>query len=112
MIIRSAVMPGLQDRTLMKSDGHASESWEDTGKIFVAIKEYDVWGIRTNQELMDVNRERDMSGKKKRRVRWLGNVERMPEKKRTAKKVFNNIPEGKRSFGKKRKRWLELLKMI
>ena len=45
-------------------------------------------------------------------VRWLGHVERMPEKKRTANKVFKNIPEGKKSAGKPRKRALELLKMI
>jgi hypothetical protein len=29
------------------------------------------------------------------------------QKKRTVKKVFKNIPEGKRSVGKPRKRWLE-----
>ena len=34
MIIRSAVMSGLKVRTLMKSDGHASGSGENTGKIF------------------------------------------------------------------------------
>ena len=34
------------------------------------------------------------------------------KKKRNLKKVFKNIPEGKRFVGKPRNRWLELLKMI
>jgi hypothetical protein len=34
------------------------------------------------------------------------------QKKRTVKKAFKNIPEGKRSAGRPRKRWLELLNMI
>ena len=38
-------------------------------------------------------------------VRTRGKISR--EKKRTVKKVFKNSPEGKRSVGKPRKRWLE-----
>jgi hypothetical protein len=36
-------------------------------------------------------------------------VERIPEE-RTVKQVFKNIPEGERSFGKRRKRWLNATK--
>jgi hypothetical protein len=36
-------------------------------------------------------------------------VERMPEE-RTVTEVFKNIPEGKRSVGKPRKRWLDDVK--
>jgi len=39
-------------------------------------------------------------------VRWIGHVERMLEE-RTVKKMFKNTPEGKRSVGKRRKRWLD-----
>jgi hypothetical protein len=40
---------------------------------------------------------------RKRSLRWLGHVERRPEE-RSVKKVFKNIPEGKRFVGKPRKR--------
>ena len=39
-------------------------------------------------------------------LRWLGHVEIMPEE-RTMKKVFKSTPEGKRSVGSSRKRWLD-----
>ena len=39
---------------------------------------------------------------RKGRIRWVEHVERIP-KERTVKKVFKNIPEGKRSVGKLRK---------
>ena len=42
----------------------------------------------------------------KGKVWWVGHVEKMSEE-RTVKKVFKNIPEGKRSVGKPRKRWLD-----
>jgi hypothetical protein len=50
-------------------------------------------------------------GNSKRKLQWLGHVERMPDG-RTVKKVYKNILEGKRSVGKRRKRWLKMLKMI
>ena len=97
----------------MKSDGLASGSWENTGKMFVAIKEYDVWGIRNKQELMDVYRETDFISETKKRKSTMGRTcVKNATKKRNVKKLFKNIPEGKRSVGKPRNRWLELLKMI
>jgi hypothetical protein len=42
---------------------------------------------------------------RKRNLLWLGHVERRPEE-RSVKKVFKNIPEGKRFVGKPRKRQL------
>jgi hypothetical protein len=43
---------------------------------------------------------------KEQALRWLGQVERIPEE-RTVKKVFKNTPEEKGFFGKPRKRWLD-----
>jgi hypothetical protein len=40
---------------------------------------------------------------RKGRLQWLGHVERIPEE-RTVKIVLKNIPEGKMSVGKPRKR--------
>jgi hypothetical protein len=42
---------------------------------------------------------------RKWRLKWSGLVERVSEK-RTVVKVFNNIPDGKRSVEKPRKRWM------
>ena len=42
----------------------------------------------------------------KGKVRWVRRVERMLEEG-TVKEVFKNIPEGKRSVGKRRRRWLD-----
>lgn len=76
-------------------------------EIFGPVKENGVWTIRTNQELMDLYREQDIITEiRKEILRWLGHVERKPEE-RTVKKVFKNIPEGKWSVGKPRKRWLD-----
>jgi vacuolar-type H+-ATPase subunit E/Vma4 len=76
-------------------------------EIFGPVKENAVWTIRTNQELMDLYREQDIITEiRKEILRWLGHVERKPEE-RTVKKVFKNIPEGKWSVGKPRKRWLD-----
>jgi len=52
-------------------------------------------------------RETDVTSEiRKRSLRWLGHIERRPEEK-SVKKVFKNIPEGKRFVGKSRKRQLD-----
>ena len=76
-------------------------------KIFGPEKESDIWRIRSNHELMDVRRQPDSIWEiRKGRLRWLWRVERI-RSERTVKKVFKDIPEGKRSFGKPRKKWLD-----
>jgi len=55
---------------------------------------------------MNLYRETDtISGIRKGRLRCLGHVTRVPEG-RTVKRVFKNIPDGKCSVGKPKKRWL------
>jgi hypothetical protein len=44
---------------------------------------------------------------RKGKLRWVGHVERMAAKEGIVKKVFKNTPEGKRSVGKPRMRWLD-----
>jgi hypothetical protein len=83
--------------------------WErkTSRKIFGPVKESGIWTIRSNHEFMDMHRQTDfISEIRKRRLRWDGRVERIPSQ-RTMKKVFKDIPKGKRSFGKPRKRWLD-----
>jgi hypothetical protein len=43
---------------------------------------------------------------KKARLRWLGHVERMSEY-RVIKKLFMSKPEGRRSVGRPKMRWLD-----
>jgi len=44
--------------------------------------------------------------KKKGRLRWLGHVERMSEE-RVVKRLYQNTPEGSRSVGRSRLRWMD-----
>jgi len=44
--------------------------------------------------------------KKKGRLRWLGHVERMSEE-RVVKRLYQNTPEGSRSVGRPRLRWMD-----
>ena len=56
--------------------------------------------------MMNLYGETDVSSEiRKGRLRWIGNVERISEE-RTVKEVFKNTPEGERSVGKPKKRWL------
>jgi hypothetical protein len=47
---------------------------------------------------------------KSRRMRWAGHVARMGEK-RTAYRILVVNPEGKRSLGRQRRRWVDNIKM-
>jgi hypothetical protein len=77
---------------------------EMLGRIFSAVTENGVWRIHANQELINLYRIADVISET--RKGRLGHVERMSEE-RAVKKIFKNIPEGKRSVGKARKRWLD-----
>jgi hypothetical protein len=47
---------------------------------------------------------------KSRRIRWAGHVARMGEK-RNAYRILVGKPEGKRSMGRPRRRWVDNIKM-
>jgi hypothetical protein len=47
---------------------------------------------------------------KSRRMRWAGHVARMGEKRNTYK-ILVGKPEGKRPFGRPRRRWVDNIKM-
>jgi hypothetical protein len=47
---------------------------------------------------------------KPRRARWAGRVARMREKRNAYRKLVGK-PEGKRTLGRQRRRWLENIKM-
>jgi hypothetical protein len=66
-----------------------------------------IWSIRTNKELMALYQELDRVAEiKKVRLRWLGHVERMSDD-RVIKKLYMSKPEGRRSVGRTKMRWLD-----
>jgi hypothetical protein len=66
-----------------------------------------IWRIRTYKELMALYQELDIVAEiKKARLRWVGHVERMSED-RVIKKLYMSKPEGRRSVGRPKIRWLD-----
>jgi hypothetical protein len=76
-------------------------------KIYGPVYDNGIWRIRTNKELMALYQELDTVAEiKKVRLRWLGHVERMSED-RVIKKLCMSKPEGSRSVGRSKMRWLD-----
>jgi hypothetical protein len=66
-----------------------------------------IWRIRTNKELMALCQELDIAAEiKKARFRWLGHIGRMSDD-RVIKKLYMSKPEGRRSVGRLKMRWLD-----
>jgi hypothetical protein len=66
-----------------------------------------IWRIRANKELMTLYQELDIVAEtKKAKLRWVGHVERMSED-RVIKKLYMSRPEGRRSVGRPKMRWLD-----
>jgi hypothetical protein len=92
----------LEAWTLSKSGENTLGIWER--KIFGPVQENCVWRIRTDQLFINLYRKPDIISEiRKRRLRWLGHVERMSEERN----ALTNTPEGERFVGKPRKRWLD-----
>jgi len=65
------------------------------------------WRSRPNEEVRQLYGELDMATEiKKGRLRWLGHVERMGEE-RVVNRLYQNTPEGSRSVGRPRLRWMD-----
>lgn len=75
--------------------------------IFGPVKEKNVWRRRYNFEIDRLYGEPDIVKTIKiNRLRWLGHVARM-KGERVPKKLLNGFPEGKRSAGRPKARWLD-----
>jgi hypothetical protein len=69
-------------------------------RIFGPMKENQIWRIKTNEELDKLIEHKNIvSYIKAQRLRWFGNVQRMPDT-RTVKKIFKWNPLTKRSQGR------------
>jgi hypothetical protein len=76
-------------------------------KICGPVYDYGIWRIRINKELIALYQEVYIIAYiKKARLRWLGHAERMSGD-RVIKKLYRSKPEGRRSVGRPKMRWLD-----
>jgi hypothetical protein len=102
---------------------YASETWTLTEKDEMRLRIFerqilrkifgpiqigkDIWRIRNNAELDQVINGADIVRFiKAQRVKWLGHIQRL-DTSRTAKRIFERKPTGRRSLGRPRLRWLD-----
>jgi hypothetical protein len=108
-IIRPVVTCGSETWCLTANDERSLRTWERKvlRKIYGPVYDNGLWRIRTNKELMSLYQEFDtVADIKKARLRWLGHVERMSDD-RVIKKLYMSNPEGRRSVGRLKMRWLD-----
>jgi len=109
-IIRPVVLYGSEAWCLMANGEKILCIWERKAlrKIFGPICVAGYWTSRTNEEVRQLYGELDIVIEiKKGRLRWLGHVERMSEEM-----VEQNTPEGSRSVGRPRLRWMDDLRRM
>jgi hypothetical protein len=79
-------------------------------RIFGPTKENQIWRIKTNEELDKLIKHKNIVNYiKTQRLSWFGHVQRMPAT-RTVKKIFNWKPLTKRSQGRLKYRWVDIIK--
>jgi hypothetical protein len=79
-------------------------------RIFGPTKEYQIWRVKTNEELDKLIKHKNIINYiKVQRLSWFGHVQRMPDT-RTVKKIFNCKPLTKRSQGRPKYRWEDNIK--
>lgn len=108
-IIKPIVIYGSETWSLTKKEETLLSTWERKilRKIFGAVNVNGEWRIRNNSELQQLyDAPMIIADIKARRLRWLGHVQRMKEQ-RIPKKILHAKPEGRRSAGRPRLRWLD-----
>jgi hypothetical protein len=108
-LIRPVVTYGSETWCLTANDEITLRTWKRKvlRKIYGPVYGNGIWSIRTNKELMALYQELDIDAEiKQARLRWLSHVERMSEY-RVIKKLFMSKPEGRRSVGRPKMRWLD-----
>jgi len=107
-IIRPVVLYG-SEVWCLTVNGEKIVYWERKvlREIFGLICVAGHWRSRTNEEVRQLYGELDIVTEiRKGRLRWLGHVERMSEE-RVVKGLYQNTPEGSRSVGRPRLRWMD-----
>jgi hypothetical protein len=76
-------------------------------RIFGPNKEYGIWKIRTNKELIELYNNPDIVAEiRSRRNVWLGHLIIM-DQRQIVKKLFDGKPGGRKRTDRPRLRWLE-----
>jgi hypothetical protein len=76
-------------------------------KIYGPVYDNGIWRIRTNKQLIWLYQELDIVAEiKKARLRSVGHVERMSVD-RVIKKLYMSKPEGRKSVGRPKMRWVD-----
>lgn len=108
-LIRPIVTYGAETWTLTKSVSARLAVFERKvlRRILGAVKQGDNWRIRYNNELYELYNEINLETYVKlTRLRWLGHVVRMDNNRRV-KMIHNGMPEGTRTRGRPRQRWMD-----
>ena len=108
-LIRPIVTYGAETWTLTKSVSARLAVFERKvlRRILGAVKQGDNWRIRYNSELYELYNEINLETYVKlTRLRWLGHVVRMDNNRRV-KIIHNGMPEGTRTRGRPRQRWMD-----
>lgn len=108
-LIRPILTYGAETWTLTQSNERLLGIFERKvlRKIFGAINEQGLWRRRYNFELYQTYKDPDIvTFIKLQRLRWAGHLARMPDNDVT-KRLTMNTPEGRRSRGRPRARWMD-----
>jgi len=77
------------------------------GKIFGPKNENDIWRIKTNQELDEIiKRKNIINFIRTQRLSWLGHIERM-QGTRMVKAIYSWKPISRRPIGRPKTRWVD-----
>ncbi|XP_072380278.1 uncharacterized protein [Diabrotica undecimpunctata] len=111
-VIRPVAVYASESWTMNKKDGMKIEIWERKvlQKSFAGIRTAEGnWRRKTNKEVMEMyEKPLNIKKVKAQRVRWLGQITRMPEKR--VKKVIFGGGGGKMKRERQRKKWLGAVK--
>lgn len=108
-LLRPVLTYGSETWVLSKKDEHRLLVFERgiLRRMFGAVQEDGCWRIRYNHELYNMYSEPNIAKVVKLgRLRWLGHVERM-EETRPPKRLLEGKPDGRRSRGRPKLRWLD-----
>jgi hypothetical protein len=110
IVIRLVVTYGSETWCLTANDERSLRTWERKvlTKIYGPVYGNGIWRIRTNKKQIALYQELDIVAEiKKVRLRWWVHIERMSEDRIIKKKLYMSKPEGRRSVGRPKMRWLD-----
>lgn len=111
-VIRPAVLYASETWTLTQKLQNMLCTWERkiVRRILGGIQENGTWRRRTNREVLDSLKGKDIAGAvKSQRIRWLGHVQRMPDSRTPKKMMYARLLDTRRQ-GRPKIKWIEQVK--